>query len=404
VNPHPVRRSLSAPRTRGLANASSALALLAMFCRQLAASNRAAWQSVFEPGPATVDQAMAALCGSLALVIALWLLSALLLSLLTALASGSSAASAALARGARVLAPKVLRNAVAALLGVAIAAAPAAADPTGARASGPATTPLHRSQGASQAEGVSRPEGVSQDVGLSPAWTPTAPEMAATPRSDLLPGWLPAAPRDSESESSRPTQRPGSAQPRSTASGSRATGSTPMPSPARRTRIDQDDEIVVRRGDTLWALAERHLGPGATDGEIAVEWPHWFTANRAVIGRDPDHLIPGERLRPPERGAPSEPYRTETKTRPTSGAKHRSGTEPWSAESRYSAQTAEIRNGAQARGNAQSRGGTQAQGSTQTRSHIQTRASTQTRGSTQTRREARNKAGNGVGVEIRGAW
>jgi resuscitation-promoting factor RpfA len=68
----------------------------------------------------------------------------------------------------------------------------------------------------------------------------------------------------------------------------------------RRARVDPDDEIVVRRGDTLWSLAERHLGPGATDGEIALEWPHWFTANRAVIGSDPDHLVPGERLRPPE--------------------------------------------------------------------------------------------------------
>jgi nucleoid-associated protein YgaU len=62
-------------------------------------------------------------------------------------------------------------------------------------------------------------------------------------------------------------------------------------------------EIVVGRGDTLWNLAERHLGPGATVSQIAAEWPRWFTANRAVIGNDPNHLVPGERLRPPEKKA-----------------------------------------------------------------------------------------------------
>jgi nucleoid-associated protein YgaU len=56
---------------------------------------------------------------------------------------------------------------------------------------------------------------------------------------------------------------------------------------------------VVRRGDTLWDIAARQLGTTATDGEIAAEWPHWFSANRATIGSDPDHLVPGERLRAP---------------------------------------------------------------------------------------------------------
>ena len=99
------------------------------------------------------------------------------------------------------------------------------------------------------------------------------------------------------------------------------TESAPGPGAARRTRVDQDGEIVVRRGDTLWSLAERHLGPGVTDGEIVAEWPRWFAANRAVIGSDPDLLLPGERLRPPEPGAYSGPYRTETKTDVRSEAK-----------------------------------------------------------------------------------
>jgi nucleoid-associated protein YgaU len=64
-----------------------------------------------------------------------------------------------------------------------------------------------------------------------------------------------------------------------------------------------DATITVLRGDTLWHIAARHLGPGATDAEVALEWPRWHEANRDVIGADADHLVPGQRLRPPARGA-----------------------------------------------------------------------------------------------------
>lgn len=57
--------------------------------------------------------------------------------------------------------------------------------------------------------------------------------------------------------------------------------------------------VVVRHGDSLWRIAARALGPGATDAQIAVEWPRWYAANRAVIGPDPDLLFPGQRLVPP---------------------------------------------------------------------------------------------------------
>ena len=59
------------------------------------------------------------------------------------------------------------------------------------------------------------------------------------------------------------------------------------------------DEVVVRRGDSLWDIAARHLGPDASAADVAVEWPRWHHANRDVIGADPDLLIPGQRLVPP---------------------------------------------------------------------------------------------------------
>ena len=57
--------------------------------------------------------------------------------------------------------------------------------------------------------------------------------------------------------------------------------------------------VVVHRGDTLWFIAARHLGPAATAAEIDAEWHRWFAANRDVIGDDPNLISPGQRLSPP---------------------------------------------------------------------------------------------------------
>jgi nucleoid-associated protein YgaU len=58
-------------------------------------------------------------------------------------------------------------------------------------------------------------------------------------------------------------------------------------------------EVVVHRGDSLWTIAARHLGPGATDAQVAAEWPRWWAANQHEIGPDPNLLLPGQRLQPP---------------------------------------------------------------------------------------------------------
>lgn len=61
----------------------------------------------------------------------------------------------------------------------------------------------------------------------------------------------------------------------------------------------RDSVVVVRRGDTLWDITARHLGDGATDQDVAEQWPLWYAANRDVIGADPDLIHPGQRLVPP---------------------------------------------------------------------------------------------------------
>ncbi|NHN54545.1 hypothetical protein G9U51_01965 [Calidifontibacter sp. DB0510] len=58
-------------------------------------------------------------------------------------------------------------------------------------------------------------------------------------------------------------------------------------------------EVVVRRGDCLWSIVERHLGPGADAEQVARAVPRWYAVNRAVIGPDPDLIFPGQVLRAP---------------------------------------------------------------------------------------------------------
>ena len=60
-----------------------------------------------------------------------------------------------------------------------------------------------------------------------------------------------------------------------------------------------EDSVVVASGDCLWSVAARAIGPDASASQIAAAWPRWWSANRSVIGADPDLLHPGVRLRRP---------------------------------------------------------------------------------------------------------
>ena len=68
----------------------------------------------------------------------------------------------------------------------------------------------------------------------------------------------------------------------------------PMPAPGSH---------VVLRGECLWDIATAHLrhgtGGAPTADEVAAAVHAWWQANAAVIGPDPDVLLPGQVLRPP---------------------------------------------------------------------------------------------------------
>jgi len=62
------------------------------------------------------------------------------------------------------------------------------------------------------------------------------------------------------------------------------------------------NSVLVRRGDTLWSIAARHLvqlGHRATAADINAESHAWHAANRYLIGGDANLIFPGQRLRPP---------------------------------------------------------------------------------------------------------
>lgn len=170
----------------------------------------------------------------------------------------------------------------------------------------------------------------------APGWRASTTEPSSTPPSTATqlpePGWLsrplsptsvPSAQAPSSTEASPSTASPSAASPSAasptTAPRSAATstapdtapapGWTPRRPPARqrtdphlltgRTRAHPSDEVVVRGGDTLWSIAATHLGPGASDLEIAEAWPRWHAANVTSIGPNPHSLLPGSRLNPP---------------------------------------------------------------------------------------------------------
>ncbi|ACV77773.1 LysM peptidoglycan-binding domain-containing protein [Nakamurella multipartita] len=57
--------------------------------------------------------------------------------------------------------------------------------------------------------------------------------------------------------------------------------------------------VTVQPGDSLWRIAARTLGPGASDADIDNSWRAWYFTNQQVVGDDPDQIVPGQQLTAP---------------------------------------------------------------------------------------------------------
>ncbi|WP_369253463.1 hypothetical protein [Geodermatophilus amargosae] len=178
------------------------------------------------------------LAGVAALAWAVWVWGALGLAL-TALSALPGLAGAAAGLVLRCVVPASGRRAAALALGIGLATAPAVA---GCATAAP-----------SPAVVAAAAETTAQAVAGVPDWPAEAPADAAP----ALPDW---------------------------------------PSPAH-------GDHVVLRGECLWTIAAADLrsrtGAEPTDARVADAAGRWWAANAAVIGPDPDLLLPGQVLRPP---------------------------------------------------------------------------------------------------------
>ncbi len=218
-------------------------------------------------GPLRPDEVLVPAVALSALFVVVWLSCCLSLELL---AHVPGAVGRCAAHAAALVTPRQVRRLSVALLGLGMAAG-LGSSPSAAATPAPALSAPSPAPG---------PGAVPDDApGL-----PTLPDPGfgshtePRPRSVPDPGWVPSAP----AVRAQPDVR------------------VLTPAPRGEPAPDQPHEVVVHRGDSLWSIAARHLGPEASDGEIARAWPAWYAANREVIGADPDLLLPGQVLRTPE--------------------------------------------------------------------------------------------------------
>jgi nucleoid-associated protein YgaU len=204
------------------------------------------------------------------------------------------------------VAPAVLRRTVEAALGVSLVAGVVGTGPAYADAPVPLESPspvlgdvgpFDRPVTASKAARPGHrpaPSASPTSSAVPTAAKPTPPLSAVV---SVVPGngsFLVEVPRPTTSVPvDRPADSPGLRAQRPTADPTLLSGPAAPAAPA------DAGVAVVQRGDTLWGLAARQLGPHATPADIDAQWRRWYAANRAVIGTDPDVIRPGQRLHAP---------------------------------------------------------------------------------------------------------
>jgi resuscitation-promoting factor RpfA len=166
-----------------------------------------------------------------------------------------------------------------------------------------APAPARSSDSTAPAPAPAAPAGPARSSSLGTD-TPTPP-AAHAPRTSPgheADGAAPVAPASSPSTA---PEAGGASGPRHVPLGTLVGGTAPPAPPEAAGSMPVTESsassvsVVVLRGDSLWKLAERALGPGASDQQVATESRRWYEANIDVIGADPDVLLPGQVLQVP---------------------------------------------------------------------------------------------------------
>lgn len=252
---------------------------------------RSSWPLV--TGPASdADHVVSGLLVWTALVLTAWLAIG---AALGALALLPGTVGLAARRGAAALTPLAVRRALSVLLGTGVGTLSLPLGPAIGAPAASTTGELQPPEAAAAAREVPDP-----GFRTSP---PSAPPTQATsrPHQGEAGVTLPHFHRtDDELDAPSATPDPRWRPSRPVRAADLDTGALLVPAP--RTTAVPDDRVTVRQGDSLWSLAARHLGPGASDREIARAWPLWYALNAEVIGPNPDLIHPGQQLRIPTPG------------------------------------------------------------------------------------------------------
>ncbi|WP_104062206.1 LysM peptidoglycan-binding domain-containing protein [Arthrobacter sp. 4R501] len=132
----------------------------------------------------------------------------------------------------------------------------------------------------------------TQEVAVQAQWSPTNGDRQIPEQEGTAPGDPGEQVVQARAAAVRPDWRP----------------RPPVPDPgllaAQPVRAEQGtplalSEVTVLAGDTLWDIASRHLGPAASDVDVALHWPRWYEANKSQIGESPHVLLPGQILKAP---------------------------------------------------------------------------------------------------------
>jgi len=227
-------------------------------------------------------------------VILAWLGLGVMLAALTAApgAVGRLAGAAA----ARV-APTMVRRVTAVLLGTALATAAAplghAAEPQPLPSRDTATSQPVAPPAPDPGFGVTTRPPVADGGAPDPGGSVPASTTLTAPDPGFGVGM--PAPAPPSPAASRPVNGPSTAAP----------GLGPLGPGPQTPSLTASQTVTVLRGDSLWAIVARHLGPHATPLQVAREWPRWYAANHTVIGANPNLIRVGQVLTVPTSGAPS---------------------------------------------------------------------------------------------------
>ncbi len=228
------------------------------------------------PGPVPsgllLDAAVTAATPVVLSVLAGWLAAAVLAVAARRAAGGRPRLAALLDRSLAVLVPGIAGRLLRAAVGIGAVGAGLAAPLVGGPTAVAAVCESHPGTGAgpvAPATAVVHPSGAPSAPPAPAATTagaPHAPQPARGPRPDALSLWPLSAPARRGSDSGL-------------AAGTR--------------------DVVVLRGDSLWAITARHLPTGSSAARIDAAWRRVYALNRAVVGADPDTLQPGQILHVP---------------------------------------------------------------------------------------------------------